>query len=94
MINTKKQREEKSGSRAPASDFSLEAWGTGKRQSVLLEGVVGIKNFAKNEIELKGKKCDFFIKGAEMSIIIYENRAIEIKGRIYSFELVGGEDRK
>ena len=64
------------------SRFHLEAERTPSGVEILASGVIGVKEFSRESVELLTHSGRVFIYGKRLSILVFENGTVEVKGRI------------
>ncbi len=62
--------------------FHLEAERGPSGVEILASGVIGVKEFSRESVELLTHSGRIFIYGKRLSILVFENGTVEIKGRI------------
>jgi hypothetical protein len=62
--------------------FHLEAERTASGVVILASGVIGVKEFSRESVELLTHSGRIFIYGKRLSILVFENGTVEIRGRI------------
>ena len=67
--------------------FHAEIDGGARRMSFLLSGVNSIRDFSSSAVLLRCKGVLVEIKGESLSLAVYENKTVEIIGKIYGMEL-------
>ncbi|MBE6533051.1 MAG: hypothetical protein E7676_06095 [Ruminococcaceae bacterium] len=70
--------------RAPAiiNKFHLDAERSAFGMTLTVCGVIGVRDFSRESIEILTHTGKVFISGRRLSLSIYENGAVEIKGRV------------
>lgn len=72
----------------PTSAFHAELDGLGKRMSATFSGINSIRDFSDTDVTLRARGFLVKIKGATLSLAVYENKTVEISGRILCVEFV------
>ena len=69
---------------APAviNKFHLDAERSPFGMTITVSGVIGVRDFSRESIEILTHTGKIFISGRRLSLSVYENGAIEIKGRV------------
>ena len=69
---------------APAviNRFHLDAERSPFGMTITVSGVIGVRDFSRESIEILTHTGKIFISGRRLSLSVYENGAIEIKGRV------------
>ncbi len=62
--------------------FHLEAERTPSGVQILASGVIGVKEFSRESVELLTHSGRIFVYGKRLSILVFENGTVEVKGRI------------
>ena len=62
--------------------FSLEAYKAGGKIKILICGVIGINDFSTEQIYLTTQGGRITILGNNLSLIILENKCVEIHGEV------------
>ena len=65
-----------------ASPFHLEVDKVGRGMAVLVNGVIGVAEFSDQSVTLLISAMKVVITGYGMCITVYENKSVEIVGRI------------
>ncbi len=60
--------------------FHLEADGRGKGVSVLISGVVGVRELSESEISVVTRSESFTVKGELLSVSVLESNRIRLSG--------------
>lgn len=60
--------------------FHLEIEGSLRGSTVLVSNVRRIETYSKNEIAIRVSEATMNLKGTGLSLLIFENRTIEIQG--------------
>ena len=68
--------------------FHVEMDGGAKRMAIQLSGINSIKDFSESEVLLRVRGFFVKINGDSLSLAIYENRTVEIVGKVISMELL------
>lgn len=72
----------------PLSKFHCEIDGGKAGAFVILSGINSIRDFSDSEVLLRA--TGFFVKisGKSLALAVYENKTVEISGKIFGLELV------
>ena len=68
--------------------FRCEYDGGRSGMSVLLYGIISIKDFSGEEVLMRTTGFNVRIKGNGLTLSVYENKSVEIFGRILNMELI------
>ena len=74
------------------SSFTLEANRTRGGMGVFIGGIVGISDFSDESIYLKSHSCKISVEGKKLSIKIYENKSVEIFGKVENIRFTYGKN--
>ena len=74
--------------------FHMEADRSARGMSLMLSGIIGITDISNESIVLNSHSCRVFVFGARLSVCIYENNAVEIRGRIEEIRFSYGKKQK
>lgn len=74
------------------SKFHLEADRTARGMSMFISGVIGVSEFSGEKIELLSHTGRIFIEGARLSLSVYENGTVEIRGKVLAVRFGYGKN--
>lgn len=90
MTKTKRER---SSPPSPMSRFNLEANRHVRGMSMLIGGVVGIREYSDETMILATHGGRVGISGRRLSLTIYENNSVEVVGRIEEVTFSYGKNK-
>ncbi|MBQ4071314.1 MAG: hypothetical protein IJD51_02725 [Clostridia bacterium] len=76
------------GVTVPRLPFHLELDGNGRRGSLFLSGINGIRDLTDTEALFRVRGFSVRIYGSRLLLTVYENRAVRLDGRIDGVELI------
>ena len=82
MTEKKNKADNRIQASAIINRFHLEAERTPGGVEILASGVIGVKEFSRESVELLTHSGRIFIYGKRLSILVFENGTVEVKGRI------------
>ena len=83
------KKEEAAFSKAKqTSDFRVEVERVQSGLSVFVYAVTSVRTFSKEEVCLRSGKSNVKIFGNELSISVYDGKAVEILGKVLRIEFV------
>jgi hypothetical protein len=83
------KREEKVFSKNKlTSDFHIEVERIQGGLSVFVYGVTSVRAFSKEEVHLRSGKSSVRVRGSELSISVYDGKAVEILGKVLGIDFV------
>ncbi len=84
---TAKEKKEKTKS-VLQNAFYIEISRINKKTAIIVSGVIGVPDFSEKEATLINHSGKIFIQGSELSINIFENKVVEVSGKVdnISFE--------
>lgn len=88
---TKKQGDNGKISGGMAS-FRLEANRSTKGLSILLSGIIGVRDFSDEEITLLSHGGKIIVIGKKLFISVYENGNVEIQGKVLEIKFCYGKN--
>ena len=93
---TKKSLSQKNGMELEKiiPSFHIEADGRGKRTSLLISGVTGVKSFSDNETLLSTKGESILVFGEGLLISVLELKRISISGKIRGISFLDKRAKK
>ena len=62
--------------------FHLDAERSPFGMTVTVTGVIGVRDFSRESVEILTHTGKIFVSGRRLSLSVYENGAIEINGRV------------
>lgn len=68
--------------------FRCEYDGGKSGMSVILYGIISIKDFSGEEVLMRTAGFNIKISGAGLTLSVYENKSVEIFGKILNMELI------
>lgn len=68
--------------------FHMEADKLGNKLSLSIMGALSILDFSESSALVKSRKGKIKINGEELSVAVYENKTVEIFGKICSVEFL------
>ena len=80
MIDKRNNKNDGNGSLI--NSFLLEAKRNARGMSLLLAGIIGIRDFSEERIELLSHGCRVIIAGKRLYANVYENNNIEVLGKV------------
>ena len=72
--------------------FHLEAERTGTGIEILVSGIIGVKDFCDESVELLSHSGRVFIYGRRLSILVFENGTVQVSGRVESVRFGYGKN--
>ena len=84
MTEKRKQNEPKLPIPSAISPFHMEVERSSAGMQILVSGIIGVKDFSTESLELLSHSGRVFIYGSRLSMLVYENGTVEIKGRVDS----------
>ena len=72
----------------PTAPFRGEIEGGGRCMSFLLSGINSIRDFSSSSVLLRCRGFLIGIRGESLSLSVYENKTVEIVGKIHGMEFV------
>ena len=83
---TEKKRNSKSSVPLPSAvnPFHMEVERATSGIQILVSGIIGVKDFSAESVELLSHSGRVFIYGTRLSMLVYENGTVEVSGRIDS----------
>jgi len=73
--------------------FRLEGERSASGMSIIFGGVVGVNRLSDESVEMKSHGARVHLSGRRLRVTLYENRSVEISGRIESIEFIYGKGR-
>lgn len=70
------------------SPFRCEYDGGKGGMSVILYGIISIKDFSGEEVLMRTSGFNIKISGTGLTLSVYENKSVEIYGKIMNMELI------
>ena len=67
-----------------ANPFHMEVERSPSGIAILVAGIIGVKDFSSESLELLSHSGRIFIYGSRLSIMVYENGTVEIRGKVDS----------
>ena len=85
---SRKHLKEAAGKTLVQPQFHCEIDGDAAHTSIILSGINSIRDFSDNTVLLRTR--GFFVKitGKALSLAVYENKTLEISGKIFAMELI------
>ena len=83
-----KKAKENAQGKGKTSNFHIEMDKIGGGISISVCGVANINNFTSEEVVLKFSVGKMRVLGNELDLIIYENKTVEVLGKISKVEFV------
>ena len=74
------------------SAFRMEGERCSKGICLRFAGIIGINQFSKEEIEINNHSGRILIFGKKLNVTVFENRQLEIAGRIETVEFKYGKN--
>ena len=68
--------------------FRCELDGGRGGMSVILYGIISIKDFSGDEVLMRTSGFNIRISGVGLTLSVYENKSVEIYGKILNMELI------
>lgn len=68
--------------------FHCEIDGAAAHTSIILSGINSIRDFSDSEVLLRTRGFFVKINGKALSLAVYENKTVEISGKISAMELI------
>ena len=84
MTEKSKQNESKLQVPSAISPFHMEVERLSSGMQILVSGIIGVKDFSTESLELLSHSGRVFIYGSRLSMMVYENGTVEIRGRVDS----------
>ena len=72
--------------------FHLEAERSGGGIEILVSGIIGVKDYCDESVELLSHSGRVFIYGKRLSILVYENGTVQVGGRVESVRFGYGKN--
>ena len=69
-------------------NFHIEAESVKNGLSLFVYGVTSVRSFSKEEVHLRSGKSGVKVFGSNLSISVYDGKALEILGEVSRIELV------
>ena len=82
MTDKHKKHSVRIGDTVSAPSYRIEADGRGKNLCVAVIGIIGVKEFSQNRINVITKRESLVLCGRELKISVFENKTVEISGEI------------
>ena len=76
----------------PAREFFLEAARSPRGMIITIGGIVGINNYTDECVSLKSHGCKLNIAGKHLCVSIFENKNIEISGKVMDISFAYGKN--
>lgn len=78
--------------RRQVSPFHIEIEKRGKGAVMVVTGIIGVSDFSDSDVCLVSHGGRFRIKGSKLSLLTFENRTVEVSGKIEGVELLYGKN--
>ena len=77
---------------SPSSAFRLEAARCRRGVSLVLSGIISVEEFNSETVLLKSHGTKVRLRGTGFDISVFENRDIEITGKVVEIDFLYGEN--
>lgn len=91
MTEKLKRGEKSGGVPSPFSAFHIEVNRSVRGIAVLASGIIGISDFSEERAVLMSHGGRIIILGKRLSICIYENKTVEISGKVEDIKFTYGK---
>ena len=75
-----------------SQSYHLEADRSRRGMSVFVSGIIGIGDFSEESVLLRSHGGKVLVSGKRLDISVYENRTVEISGRVEEISFKYGKD--
>ena len=76
----------------PSGGFHMEGQRSGRGMSLLISGIIGLRDFSDTCILLMSHGGRIIISGRRLLLSVYEGNCVEINGRVEGIEFRYGKD--
>ena len=83
---------EKSSAPAPCVGVHMEAERVARGMSLLISGIIGVRDFSECSITLMSHGGRIIVSGKRLLLSVYEGNCVEIIGRVEGIEFRYGKD--
>jgi len=64
------------------SPFHLDAVRAPRGMTLIFDGIIGLEGFSLEGVELRSHAGRIYVSGKRLKVSVFENRAVEVTGRV------------